>query len=119
MRTLLAKGPLPECWIPPAPILEHRALLETYHDLRREHTSRAQLRGLFHQGARRLGEGVLRTEASLAALRAVAATHLSPTGQLQVDAGVLKRWSARTALEVSKLRFPHPWGPLLSRGAVV
>jgi hypothetical protein len=38
----------------------------------------------FHQGAPRLGEGALRTERSLAALRAAAVTHLSPAGQLQV-----------------------------------
>jgi hypothetical protein len=36
LRQLLAEGRLPECWIPPARILECRALLETYHDLRRE-----------------------------------------------------------------------------------
>jgi hypothetical protein len=39
LRTLLAEGRLPECWIPPTQILEYRALLETYHDLRREHTA--------------------------------------------------------------------------------
>ena len=39
LRTLLAEGRLPECWIPPGHILECRALLETYHDLRAEHTA--------------------------------------------------------------------------------
>ena len=35
LRVLLAEGlGLPECWIPPGQILECRALLETYHDLR-------------------------------------------------------------------------------------
>ena len=34
LRALLAEGRLPECWIPPPHILEYRALLETYHDLR-------------------------------------------------------------------------------------
>ena len=38
----------------------------------------------FHQGAPPLGEGALRTEQGLAALRAAAAAHLSPAGQLQV-----------------------------------
>ena len=38
----------------------------------------------FHQGAPALGEGALRTEQGLAALRAAAAAHLSPGGQLQV-----------------------------------
>jgi transposase len=86
LRTLLAEGRLPECWIPPAQILEYRALLETYHDLRREHTAWVQRihAVFFHQGAPALGEGVLRTEQGLAALRAAAAAHLSPAGQLQV-----------------------------------
>src|SRR5262249_23013040 len=38
----------------------------------------------FHQGAPRLAEGMLRTEQGLAGLRAAAAAHLSPAGQLQV-----------------------------------
>jgi transposase len=38
MRDLLAGNRLPECWIPPPQVLEYRALLEAYHDLRREHT---------------------------------------------------------------------------------
>jgi transposase len=86
LRQLLADGRLPECWIPPAQILECRALLEAYHDLRREHTAWVERihAVFFHQGAPRLGEGALRTERSLAALRAAAGTHLSPAGQLQV-----------------------------------
>ena len=39
---------------------------------------------LFHQGAPAMGEGALRSEQGLAALRAVSAAHLSPAGQLQV-----------------------------------
>ena len=39
---------------------------------------------LFHQGAPALGGGTLRTGPGLAALRAAAAAHLSPAGQLQV-----------------------------------
>ena len=79
------RGRLPECWIPPGHILECRALLETYHDLRREHTAWVQRihAVLFHQGAPALGAGTLRTEQGVAALRAAAA-HLSPAGQLQV-----------------------------------
>ena len=38
----------------------------------------------FHQGAPRLSEDALRTGQGLAALRAAAAAHLSPAGQLQV-----------------------------------
>ena len=72
---LLAEGRLPECWIPPVHILECRALLETYHDLRAEHTAWVQRihAVLFHQGAPALGEGALRTGQGLAALRAAAA----------------------------------------------
>ncbi len=92
LRMLLAEGRLPECWIPPAHILECRALLELYNDLRRERTAWSQRihAVLFHQGAPALGEGALRTEQGVAGLRAAAAAHLSPAGQLQVD----------TALEV-------------------
>ena len=86
LRMLLAEGRLPECWIPPGHILECRALLELYHDLRAEHTAWVQRihAVLFHQGAPALGEGTLRTEQGLAALRAAAAADLSPAGQLQV-----------------------------------
>jgi transposase len=86
LRMLLAEGRLPECWIPPGHILECRALLELYNDLRREHTAWVQRihAVLFHQGAPALGEGTLRTGPGLAALRAAAAEHLSPAGQLQV-----------------------------------
>jgi transposase len=86
LRTLLADGRLPECWIPPGHILECRALLETYHDLRAERTAWVQRihAVFFHHGAPRLGEGTLRTEQGVAALRAAAAAHLSPAGQLQV-----------------------------------
>ena len=86
LRTLLGEGRLPECWIPPEQILEYRALLETYHDLRAEHTAWVQRihAVFFHQGAPPLGEGALRTERGLAGLRATAAAHLSPAGQLQV-----------------------------------
>ena len=86
LRELLAEGRLPECWVPPSHILECRALLETYHDLRAEHTAWVQRihAVFFHQGAPALGDGALRTDRDLQALRAAAAAHLSPAGQLQV-----------------------------------
>ena len=86
LRQLLAEGRVPECWIPPEPVLECRALLETYHDLRRERTAWAQRihAVFFHQGAPPLGEGALRTDQGLAALREASAAHLSPAGQQQV-----------------------------------
>ena len=93
LRMLLAEGRLPECWIPPGRILECRALLETYHDLRAEHTAWVQRihAVLFHHGAPALGNGTLRTGQGVATLRAVTAEWLSPAGQLQVA----------TALEVT------------------
>jgi transposase len=86
LRQLLAEGRLPECWIPPEQVLECRALLEAYHDLRREHTAWMQrLHAVFfHQGAPALGEGTLRGTDGPAAARAAAAAHLSPAGQRQV-----------------------------------
>ena len=94
LRQLLAEGRLPECWIPPGHILECRALLELYNDLRAEHTAWAQRihAVLFHQGAPALGEGTLRSEQGVAALREAAAAHLSPAGQAQIA----------TALEVTE-----------------
>src|SRR6266536_740036 len=86
LRTLLAACRLPGWWTQPAQILEYRALLETYHDLRRAHTAWVQRihAVFFHQGAPPLSEGALRTGQGLAALRAAAAAHLSPAGQQQV-----------------------------------
>ncbi len=86
LRQLLADGRLPECWIPPSHVLECRALLELYHDLRAEHTAWVQRihAVLFHQGAQQPGEAGLRTSKGLAALRAIAAAQLSQAGQLQV-----------------------------------
>jgi len=86
LRELLTDGRLPECWVPPPHVLECRALLELYHDLRVEHTAWVQRihAVLFHQGARQLGEHSLRTSAGVAALRAIAAAELSAAGQLQV-----------------------------------
>jgi transposase len=86
LRQLLAEGRLPGCWIPPAHVLECRALLETHNDLRREHTAWVQRihAVFFHQGAPHLGEGALRTARGLGAVREAAAAHLSLAGQLQV-----------------------------------
>lgn len=85
LRQLLTDGRLPECWIPPVHVLEDRALLETYHDLRVEHTAWVQRihAVLFHQGARRPCEG-LRSVQGQAELAAIAAAELSRVGQLQV-----------------------------------
>jgi transposase len=110
LRMLLAEGRLPECWIPPGHILECRALLETYHDLRREHTAwvRRIHAVLFHQGAPALGDGALRSEQGLAALRAVSAAHLSPAGQLQVATarGKVDRTTRKAVIAIAILGAP-------------
>jgi transposase len=101
-RDLLAQGRLPECWIPPAHVLECRALLECYHDLRREHTAWVQRTHavLFHQGAPVFGD-MSRAEAP-AELAAVAREHLSPAGQQQ--AGLCVRMMGLTGSELDALR---------------
>jgi transposase len=84
MRDLLAGGRLPECWIPPAQVLEYRALLETYHALRREHTAWVQRvhAVLFHQGAP-VFHG-LAEAGGPERLAALARACLSPAGQQQI-----------------------------------
>lgn len=84
LRQLLCDDRLPECWVPPSHVLECRALLELYRDLRVEHTAWVQRihAVLFHQGAAQLGG--LRTAEGLAELEVIAATQLSPVGQRQV-----------------------------------
>ena len=96
---LLAEGRLPKCWIPPAQVLECRALLETYHDLRREHTAWVQRihAVFFHQSAPQLGEGALRTDQGIAALRAA---DLSPAGQLQVATALDMLTALEARLEI-------------------
>jgi transposase len=85
LRGLLADGRLPECWIPPVHVLEGRALLELYRDLRVEHTAWVQRvhAVLFHQGAGALTESPMRSQAGLAEL-AERAAGLSPVGKVQV-----------------------------------
>jgi transposase len=102
LRQLLADGRLPECWIPPEQVLECRALLETYHALRREHTAWVQRAHavLFHQGApvfHALGEAD-----GPAQLAALAAAHLSPAGRQQI--GLYLRMLAVTEAELDALR---------------
>lgn len=88
-RDLLLQGRLPTCWIPPSEVLEARALLGCYHDLRPDHTAWLQRihAVLFHQGATPCPK--LQTTAGRARLAAVAAEELSPAGRTQVAAAVL------------------------------
>lgn len=88
IRELLEGGRLPECYIPPTQVLEYRALLELYHDLRREHTAWVQRihAVLFHQGAEQLGS--LSTADGRRQLVEVAASQLTAAGQIQVATAV-------------------------------
>jgi transposase len=86
LRELLAAGRVPECYIPPSQVLEWRALLELYHDLRTEHTGWAQRihAACFHQGTTAVGEaGVIRGDRQR--LNGIVAEQLSPVGRLQVN----------------------------------
>ena len=82
---LLEQGRLPGCWVPPSRVLECRALLETYLDLREQRTGWVQRihAVLFHHGAPHIAGQQLGTAEGAAALRAAAA-HCSPAGQLQL-----------------------------------
>jgi hypothetical protein len=82
----LAAGRLPECYIPPAQVLEWRALLELYQDLRSQHTGWAQrIQAVcLHQGTTAPGQaGIVR--ADRARLRAIVDEQLSIVGRLQVN----------------------------------
>ncbi len=102
LRDLLAEGRLPECWIPPEHIVECRALLECYHDLRAEHTAWVQRihATLFHQGAPPF-QG-LRQADGPGQLTALAREHLSPAGQAQI--AVCLRVLAALEAELTAMR---------------
>ncbi|MBG0568695.1 IS110 family transposase [Actinoplanes aureus] len=86
LRELLAAGRLPECYIPPPEVLEWRAMLELYQDLRTQHTGWAQrIQAVcFHQGTTAPGQaGIVRGDR--ARLRAIVDDQLSISGRLQVN----------------------------------
>jgi len=90
LRELLDGERVPACWIPPGQVLEYRALLELYHDLRREHTAWIQRihAVCFHQGTEHLGTGGVSTAEGRTRLAQIAAGQLSPAGQIQVATSV-------------------------------
>jgi transposase len=86
LRELLAADRIPRCYIPPAAVLEWRALLELYQDLRVQHTGWAQRihAVCFHQGTTAPGEaGIIRGDRQR--LQAIVEDQLSPVGRLQVN----------------------------------
>jgi transposase len=109
LRELLDGDRLPQCWIPPGQVLEHRALLGLYHDLRREHTGWVQRihAVCFHQGAQALGNGGISTAEGRVRLAQVAAEQLSPAGQLQVATAVAMLEVTETHLEDLRRRLVH------------
>jgi len=80
----------------PPEVLECRALLELYHDLRCEHTALIQRihAVLLHQRAAKLGEGGLSEEScyrgSTTLTEEIIAAQLSAAGQAQVMEGQLR-----------------------------
>lgn len=101
IRELLEGDRIPECWIPPSQVLEYRALLETYHDLRREHTAWVQRihAVLFHQGACQLGSGGLGTSEGRDRLAEISAGQLSVAGQRQVATDLAMLQACEAQLE--------------------
>jgi transposase len=87
LREALGAGRIPQCYLPPSHVLECRALLETYQDLRREHTAWIQRAHavLFHHGVPALPAGELsRDTCRRRALEAIRA-HLTPVAQTQIQ----------------------------------
>lgn len=118
LRQLLAEDRVPACWIPPAHIIDARQRLETYHDLRVEHTAWVQRihAVFFHHGAPALTGDALATpagrERTLAQARALlppaAAEHvqvcLSQLAALEADQARVRRALLATARHLTGAR---------------
>src|SRR3954462_7821098 len=83
LRDLLADGRLPESWIPPAHVLEMRARLQLFKDLREQHTGWVQRIHaiLLHHGAPAVTGGLLGLDNRR---RLEAGEGLSPAGRQAV-----------------------------------
>jgi transposase len=99
LRSHLAAGDLPECWIPPAHVLEARAVVRLYKDLLDERGAWHQriAATLFHQGV-----PVTASMSTAQGRAAVAAMDLSPAGRQAVETGL--RQVDRLAAELDPLR---------------
>jgi transposase len=99
LRVHLAAGDLPECWIPPAHVLEARATVRLYKDLLDE-------RGGWHQRTAatlsRQGVPVTASMATAAGRAAVAGMDLSAAGRQAVETGL--RQAGRLTRELEPLR---------------
>src|SRR3954454_25406799 len=83
LRDLLADGRLPESWIPPAQVLEMRARLQLFKDLREQHTGWVQRIHaiLLHHGVPAVAGGLLSADNRR---RLEAGEGLSPAGRQAV-----------------------------------
>jgi transposase len=99
LRQLLAEGRIPESWIPPAHVLETRALVRLYKDLLEERTSWQQRvhATLFHQGT-----PVVPKLGTADGARRLAAAELSAAGRQAVGTGL--RQIDRLNAEMTPLR---------------
>jgi transposase len=98
LRVHLAAGDLPECWIPPAHVLEARAVVRLYKDLLDERGGWHQriAATLFHQGVPAASMATAQGRA------AVAGMDLSPAGRQAVETGL--RQIDRLTSELDPLR---------------
>ena len=98
MRELLAGGDFPDCWVPPPPVLDWRQRLESYRDLRAQHTAWVQRihAVLFHFGVPAAPD--LRTAAGMAWLQDVCREQLTAAGQAQVQAALAQLELSETAM---------------------
>jgi transposase len=103
LRELLQQERVPESWIPPAEVLEARALVRLYKDLADERVGWAErIRAtLFHQGVPRLASVL---NASGRAL--LPSVELSPAGRRAVEVGLrqIERLSAETKVLAEEVR---------------
>jgi transposase len=85
IRSHLAAGDLPECWIPPGHVLEARAVVRLYKDLPDERGGWHQriAAALFHQGV-----PVTASMATASGRAAVGEMQLSPAGRQAVETGL-------------------------------
>jgi transposase len=99
LRVHLLAGDLPECWIPPAHVLEARAVVRLYKDLLDERGAWHQriAATLFHQGVPAIG-----SMATPEGRAAVGQVELSPAGQQAVETGL--RQIDRLTAELDPLR---------------
>jgi transposase len=99
LRVHLMAGDLPKCWIPPAHVLEARAVVRLYKDLLDERGAWHQriAATLFHQGV-----PVIASMSTAEGRAAVADVELSPAGRQAVEVGL--RQIDRLTGELDELR---------------